>query len=91
MPGERVGLKHIDEGVNTDVRVRLKDVESESVIVAIHVDKGRAGKFEFDMDDKEGSADRPLFVNRKELAKSVMVREAGANDESGPSAPGMAE
>lgn len=82
MPGERVGLKHIDKGVNDDVRVKLKGVESESVIVAVHADKGSSGKFEFDMDDKTGSPDRPFFVQRKELAKSVKVREPGADSDA---------
>jgi len=74
MPGERVGLTHIDEGVNNDVKVALEGVNSEKVIVAIHADKGTPDEFDFDMEDKEGSADRPFFVGGMEVAMPVTVR-----------------
>lgn len=83
MPGERVGLKHIDEGVNSDVTVKLDGVDGDKVIVAIHADKGAAGKFDFDMEDKEGSADRPFFVDKKELAKVVTVASFGVKAKQG--------
>lgn len=83
MPGERVGLAHIDKGVTTDVRVKLKDVKTEKVIIAVHADKGTLNTFDFDMDKAEKSPDRPFFVGGAELAKIVMVREFGVKDESG--------
>lgn len=83
MPGERVGLVHIDEGVSRDVRVKLKDVKTEKVIVAVHADKGTPDTFDFDMEKAEKSPDRPFFVGGAELAKVVMVREFGVKDESG--------
>jgi hypothetical protein len=86
MPGERVGLARIDKGDNREVKVELKDVKSEKVIVAIHADRGEPGKFDFDMDDKTGSPDRPFFVGGKELAKAVKVREFGVKDPSGTAA-----
>jgi hypothetical protein len=83
MPGERVGLKHISKGESRDVEVRLKDVKSEKVIVAVHADKGMPGEFDFDMEKKTTSADRPFFVDEKELAKVVAVREFGVKAAQG--------
>lgn len=74
MPGERVGLTHIDAGVNRDVRVELEDVTTDEVIVAIHADRGTIDEFDFDMEKAEMSPDRPFFVNRMELAMMVSVR-----------------
>lgn len=82
-PGMRVGLAHIDRGESTDVKVKLKDVTSPKVIVAIHADRGTDKKFDFDMMNKEMSPDRPFFVDEKELAKVVTVREFGVKDETG--------
>lgn len=77
MPGERVGLKRISKGENLDVEVPLKDVTTEKVIVAVHADKGTPGEFDFDMERKMQSPDRPFFVNDEEMAKSVAVRTFG--------------
>lgn len=74
MPGERVGIAHVDAGTSTEVRVTLEGVTTDKVIVAVHADKGIAGEFDFDMMNKETSPDRPYFVNEKELAKVVNVR-----------------
>ncbi len=74
MPGDRVGVERISKGVSRNVEVALTGVTSDKVIVAVHADKGEADKFEFDMDDKLGSPDRPYFVNNKELATPVTVR-----------------
>lgn len=76
-PGMRVGLQHIDKGESTDVKVKLEDLTTPNVIVAIHADRGEADEFDFDMMNKEMSPDRPYFVDRKELAKVVKVREFG--------------
>ena len=72
MPGDRVGLEHISAGQSRDVKVALKG-NPPRVIVAVHADKGTAGKFDFDMMKKAESADRPLFVNEMELAKSIAL------------------
>jgi hypothetical protein len=73
-PGERVGLAHVDKGESNDVKVSLKGVTTDKVIVAVHADKGTAGKFDFDMMNKEASPDRPYFVDESELARVVTVR-----------------
>jgi hypothetical protein len=73
-PGMRVGLQHVVEGESLDIPVALEDLNIDSVIVAMHADKGEAGEFDFSMDDPTGSPDRPYFVDGKELAVVVDVR-----------------
>ena len=86
MPGERVGLKHVSKGESRAVRVALKGVTSEKVIVALHADKGTANTFDFDMEKKATSPDRPFFVNSMELAKVITVREFGVKAGKGEAA-----
>lgn len=85
-PGMRVGLKRVKKGESTDVKVALKDLTTPDVIVAVHADRGTGGKFDFDMMNKEMSPDRPYFVDSKELAKVVTVREFGIPAEAGTAA-----
>ena len=83
MPGDRVGAQHISKGESRNVKVALKGVTSEKVIVAVHADKGTPNKLDFDMMKKAESPDRPFFVNDKELAKVVTVREFGVKAQNG--------
>lgn len=76
-PGERIGLLPIDKGESTDVKVKLDKTPTANVIVAIHADRGADDEFDFDMMAKEMSPDRPFFVDEKELAAVVTVREFG--------------
>lgn len=73
-PGMRVGLAHVAEGESLDVPVSLEDVTGESLIVAVHADRGTPDEFDFSMDDPTGSPDRPYFVDEKELAVVVDVQ-----------------
>lgn len=73
MPGERVGLQHISSGVSEGVSVKLDAANGKKVIVAIHADKGTPNTFDFDMEDKTTSPDRPFFVSGKELAAEVTI------------------
>lgn len=82
-PGMRIGLTRIDKGETTDVKVELEDVTTDKVIVAIHADRGTKGEFDFDMMNPTMSPDRPYFVDEKELAQVVTVREFGVKAESG--------
>lgn len=90
-PGMRVGLKHVSKGESTDVKVALKDLTTPKVIVALHADRGTKDKFDFDMMNKEMSPDRPFFVDEKELAKVVTVREFGVKAEAGQAAIEVAD
>ncbi len=73
VPGDRVGLLHVDKGRSSNLEIPLKNVTTQRVIVAVHADKGTEGKFDFDMMNKETSPDRPYFVDRKELAQVVSL------------------
>ena len=76
-PGMRVGITRVDAGESTDVKVKLEDLTTPKVIVALQADRGTKDKFDFDMMNKEMSADRPYFVDEKEVAKVVTVRDFG--------------
>ena len=74
-PGPRIGLLAIEAGEQLDVTVELDDpIASDALIVAVHGDRGTPGEFEFDMEDFEGSPDKPFFVNGEEVATSFGVR-----------------
>jgi len=81
-PGKRVGSTFVKRGESVDVKVPLVGLTTPKVIVALHADKGTPGTFDFDMMNKEMSADRPFFVNGKELAKVVTVRDFGVSAET---------
>lgn len=85
-PGERIGLQPIDKGESTNVKVKLDKVPTAKVIVAIHADRAKDDEFDFDMMAKEMSPDRPFFVNEKELAAVVTVREFGVQVGEGEAA-----
>lgn len=73
MPGERVGLMAVAKGESTNVEIPLEGVTTPNVIVALHADRGVADEFDFDMEAKETTPDRPFFVDGKELAKVISV------------------
>lgn len=85
-PGMRVGLERIKKGESVDVKVALEEVGTEKVIVAVHADRGERGEFDFDMMAPTMSPDRPYFVNEKELAVMVTVREFGVKTGVGTAA-----
>jgi hypothetical protein len=85
-PGMRVGLAQVKKGESLDVRVELEEVGTEKVIVALHADRGTRGEFDFDMMAPTMSPDRPYFVDEKELAAVVTVREFGVPTPQGSAA-----
>lgn len=90
-PGARVGLTHVDKGESADVKVELEDVTTAKVIVAVHADRGERDEFDFDMMNAKMSPDRPYFVDEKELALVVTVREFGVTAETGSAAIEVAD
>ena len=72
-PGMRVGLAPIASGESRNIRVPVEGELTDSLIVAVHADKGTPGEFDFSMDDPAGSPDRPYFVGGVELASVVAV------------------
>ncbi|MDZ4168314.1 MAG: hypothetical protein U1E26_01480 [Coriobacteriia bacterium] len=85
-PGMRVGIAPVKKGESTNVKVKLDEIGTEKVIVAIHADRGEKGEFDFDMMAPTMSPDRPYFVDEKELAKMVTVREFGVKADAGTAA-----
>ncbi len=83
MPGERVGLMAVAKGESTDIEIPIEGVTTPNVIVALHADRGVEGEFDFDMDAKETTPDRPFFVDSKEVAKVIAVREFGVKADAG--------
>lgn len=83
MPGERVGLAAVKKGESLSIEIPLEGVTTPNVIVAVHADRGAAGTFDFDMDKAMASADRPFFVDGKELAVVVAVRDFGVKAAAG--------
>lgn len=76
MPGKRVGYAAIPAGVNRNVVVTLKpgiDL-GDSLLVAVHADRGVVGTLEFDMKDKLNSPDQPFFVSGNEVATKLEVK-----------------
>jgi len=90
-PGMRIGLAPITKGESTDVRVELENVTTPKVIVAIHADRGTRDEFDFDMMAPTMSPDRPYFVDGKELATVVTVREFGVKTDAGTAAIAVAD
>lgn len=90
-PGMRIGLKRIDKGESTDVKVELDKVTTDKVIVAVHADRAEKGEFEFDMMTPTMSPDRPYFVDEKELAKVVTMRRFGVPAKQGEAAIEVAD
>lgn len=86
MPGERLGYASIDEGTSTEVTVKLdsKVKLTPELLAAVHIDRGKAGELEFDMEKREHSPDQPYYVNAKEVAVSIKI-SGDAGESSGDS------
>ena len=92
MPGERVGIKRVEQGETLDVEVQLdSDVLTENVFVALHADRGVAEIFEFDMTDKFVSPDQPFFIGEEEVAIAIKVRRFGVPAEPGSASLSVSE
>jgi len=75
-PGKRLGYTWVPAGTSTNVVVKLDPgVEvTADLIAAVHGDRGEPGELEFDMQNMQGSPDRPFFVNGAEVATVFAVR-----------------
>lgn len=79
MPGERLGYASVKAGVSRNVKVEL-DSEvalTPQLLAAVHVDRGNKGELDFDMDNLERSADKPFFVDGKEVAAAFKAANFG--------------
>lgn len=73
-PGMRVGLASVAKGETIDLRIELEGDLTDSLIVALHADRGTPGEFDFDMESPATSPDRPYFIGGAELATVANVR-----------------
>lgn len=75
-PGKRVGYQQIFAGTNQNVAVMLDPniTLTDSLLVAVHADRGMPGTLEFDMMNKYASPDQPFFVGGKEVATAVKLK-----------------
>lgn len=75
MPGKRVGLVQVGAGETRNVTVQLDAsmMFTDTLLVAVHADRGEAGVFEFDMMDAVNSPDQPFFVDGMEVAAPLAL------------------
>lgn len=92
MPGERLGYTRIEKGTSEDVEVKIEDVsQPATLIAAIHIDRGKKGELEFDMEDAEHSPDRPYFVEGMEVAMPFKIGKFGVDAAEGEAAIEVAD
>ncbi|MEI8080800.1 MAG: hypothetical protein WCI74_03035 [Actinomycetes bacterium] len=75
--GKILGYSRVPEGESANQVVMFDDGASREVFLLMHVDKGKSGTFEFNPESKEESPDRPIFVDGRELARKVTLRDYG--------------
>lgn len=71
------GSVKIPKGESRNVEIPLENLATEDVKVALHADCAGDGVLDFDPNKPERSVDRPIFVDRVELASVVAVRQGG--------------
>jgi hypothetical protein len=76
MPGKRLGYVAIPGGESASVVVTLSPSVklTDSLLIAVHADRGTPGQLEFNMDDKVDSPDQPYFVDGKEVAAALRIK-----------------
>lgn len=75
MPGKRVGLVQVGAGESRNITVQLDAsmMFTDTLLVAVHADRGELGVFEFDMMDAVNSPDQPFFVDGMEVAAPIQL------------------
>jgi hypothetical protein len=83
-PGSVLGKTKVPKGLSRDVAVRLDAADNTDVRVALHVDQGVRGVFEFDPKQPTTTLDKPVVVGGKPIEAPVVLQEygveAGANN-----------
>lgn len=67
----------VQRGESLDVEIPLGRLDSPAVTLRLLVDRGRSGTLDYDRTALRQVADRPVYVNRAELALPVDVRAPG--------------
>ena len=88
MPGKRLGYAQVEKGTTRNVKITLEgDVAmTPELLAAIHIDRGKLGELEFDMENIDRSPDRPYFVNGVEVARAFKAAEFGIPAQMGDAA-----
>lgn len=83
-PGAVLGKTRVPKGLARTVMVRLDSADGADVRVALHVDQGVPGVFEFDPALPTSTLDKPVVVSGKPIEAPVALTrygvEAGANN-----------
>ena len=81
--GRILGRIRVDQGVSKDVEIPLTGDATGTVLLVMHLDRGRANVFEFDERSPAESPDRPILVDGQPLEEPVALRDYGAEVDSG--------
>jgi len=76
-PYSVLGTATIEQGENTDVLIRLTAADSADAYVALHIDRGTPGVFEFDPDRPRQTPDAAVYVNSAPVQVPVRVTGFG--------------
>ena len=70
-PGGVLGMTRVSKGENRGVKVKLTTIDSLDMRIALHVDAGGSGVFEFDPLRVSRSPDRQIFVDGAAVEQSL--------------------
>jgi len=76
-PGAVLGKVRVKRGSNTGLTVPLDRLDSPNVRVALHVDSGARGTFEFDPTARNTGPDRAIFVAGRRLERPLTLEGFG--------------
>ncbi len=82
-PGGVLGAVAVHKGRNSNVQLKLDRIDNAAIRLALHVDRGKKGKLEFDPAKPERSRDKPVFArNGKAVEKTVSLKDIGSRSPS---------
>lgn len=72
-PGAVLGRVPVEAGESRDITVPLTIIDGSAVRVALHVDRGVRGAFDYDAILPERSMDKPVFADSRPIERTVAV------------------
>jgi len=81
-PGAVLGKTFVTKGTSEDVFVRLEAAEAAQARVALHVDRGSEGDFEFEPEREGGTLDGPVYVDRLPVELPLDLSSFGVDVEA---------
>ena len=76
-PGGVLGRTRVHRGENSAVVIKLSNPDSTQVRVALHIDRGAKGSFEFDPTGKRRRPDSPVYAAGLPIESDVTLSEFG--------------